>query len=86
MGSAKELGVVIVGTNSTAVDATIARIIGLEPKKIGYLQLAARGLGPVDQRWIKQVGEPWQDVAAPFQIIDSPDLQFLRVKPGELVS
>jgi len=86
MGSAKDLGLVLIGANSTAVDATMARIIGLQPKKISYLQLAARGLGPIDQRWIKQVGEPWEDVAQAFEIIDTPDLQFLRAQPGELIS
>jgi uncharacterized protein (DUF362 family) len=86
MGSPKELGVILVGANPTAVDATIARIIGLQPKRISYLQLAARGLGPVDERWIKQVGENWQDVATPFEILQWPYLQQLRAQPGELVS
>jgi uncharacterized protein (DUF362 family) len=86
MGSPKELGVVLVGANATAVDATIARIIGLQPKRISYLKLASRGLGPVDERWIKQDGENWQDVATDFHILDWPYLQGLRAQPGELIS
>ena len=42
MGSAKPMGLVIVGTNPTAVDATCARIIGLEPTKIPYLEIAEK--------------------------------------------
>jgi len=66
MGSAKPLGLVIVGTNPTAVDATCARIMGLDPTRINYLQLADGRLGPLADRRIRQCGERWQDVATPF--------------------
>jgi uncharacterized protein (DUF362 family) len=78
MGSAKPMGLVVIGTNSTAVDATLGRIMGFDPGKISYLQLAARRLGPVDESAIDQTGEPWQDVVSPFRIIDAPQLRGLR--------
>jgi uncharacterized protein (DUF362 family) len=78
MGSAKPMGLVVIGTNSTAVDATLGRIMGFDPGKIGYLRLAARRLGPVDESAIDQTGEPWRSVVSPFRIIDAPQLRGLR--------
>ena len=86
LGSPKEMGLVVVGTNPTAVDATIARIMGLDPAAVSYLQLAAGTLGPIASRQIDQLGERWEDVASPFQILDVPHLQQLRRPPGSLVS
>ena len=45
LGSAKHMGLVLVGENLPAVDATAARIIGLRPERISYLQLAADRFG-----------------------------------------
>ncbi len=86
LGSAKQMGLVIVGTNPTAVDATIARIMGLEPTAVSYLQLAAGTLGPVASRQIDQMGERWEEVASPFEILDVPHLRGLRRPPGSLVT
>lgn len=86
MGSLKRLGVVAVGLNPTAVDATCARLMGLDPARISYLQLAADRLGPLADERIEQRGETWQDLAAPFQILNWPHLQQLKLKPGVLTS
>lgn len=86
MGSAKELGLVIVGANVTAVDATVARIMGLEPERVHYLRLAANRIGPLDERWIEQRGEAWRSVASDFEILDRPHLQSLRRRAAELVT
>ncbi|MGD9644123.1 MAG: DUF362 domain-containing protein [Pirellulales bacterium] len=85
MGSAKPMGLLVVGTNPTAVDATVGRIMGFEPSRVEYLQLAANRLGPVDEDCIAQHGESWQRVASPFTVIDDPRLQRLRVD-GERVT
>jgi uncharacterized protein (DUF362 family) len=82
---AKPMGVLVIGTNSTAVDATLGRIMGFDPARVGYLQLAANRLGPVEERCIEQRGERWQSVASPFTLIDYPHLQQLRA-PGALVT
>jgi uncharacterized protein (DUF362 family) len=78
MGSAKSMGLLVIGTNPTAVDATVGRIMGFDPARIEYLRLAADQLGPVDDECIEQRGETWQSVASPFRIIDDPRLQNLQ--------
>lgn len=86
MGSLKHMGLVVVGTNLPAVDATCARLMGLRPNRISYLRMAADQLGPIDARRIPQRGERWQDLASPFSILDVPHLDGLRAAPGELVT
>ncbi len=77
LGSAKSMGVIVVGTNPTAVDATVGRMMGFDPARIEYLSLAANRLGPVDADCIEQRGERWESVAQPFEVIDDPRLQLL---------
>ncbi len=86
MGSPKQMGLIVVGNNPTAVDATIARLMGLEPSRISYLRLAAGKLGPLDERSIVQRGEDWQPLSSPFEILDQPHLRGLRLKTGSLFS
>lgn len=78
MGSPKPMGLLVIGTNSTAVDATLGRIMGFDPAKVGYLKLAANRLGPVEEDAITQRAERWQSVAKPFTLLDVPELQALR--------
>ena len=86
MGTAKPMGLIVVGCNPTAVDATTARIMGLEPSNISYLKLAEGQLGPLENRLIEQRGERWQDVQSPFEILDVPHLKNLRRPAGSLIS
>ena len=86
MGSPKRLGLVLIGTNLTAVDATVARIMGLVPDRISYLSLAADRLGPIDDRRIEQRGEAWRPLVNPLKIINVPELKSLQNEPGELFS
>lgn len=87
MGSLKHMGLVVVGQNLPAVDATVARLMGLEPSRVSYLSLAAGRLGPIDEPLIEQRGESWQGLVSPFQILDQPHLRKLRATPaGPLVS
>jgi uncharacterized protein (DUF362 family) len=79
MGSPKPVGLVVVGTNPTAVDATCSRIMGLDPTRVSYLQLAADRLGPIVDQAIIQRGERWQETASPFMLLDRPHLQELRL-------
>lgn len=78
MGGAKPLGLIGIGTNATAVDATCARVMGLVPERISYLQLAADRLGPIDDRSIVERGERWRELVSPFEILDQPHLTGLR--------
>ncbi len=78
MGTPRRLGLIAIGTNPTAVDATCARVIGLEPKRIGYLKLTAGRLGPIQERLIVERGEDWRQLRSPFELIDKPHLAGLR--------
>lgn len=85
MGSPKQMGLVAVGPNPTSVDATLSRIMGIDPARVSYLQLAANRLGRIDVDGIEQRGERWQELVSPFQILDRPHLRNLRAE-GPLVS
>jgi uncharacterized protein (DUF362 family) len=84
MGSPKELGLLAIGTNLTAVDSTCARIMGFDPAQMHYLHLANRRLGPILDRRIEQRGESWKSLASPFKILDRPHLR--GILSGELTS
>ena len=87
LGTAKQMGLVVAGTNLPAVDATVARIMGFNPRRIQYLRLAAPRVGPIADWRIEQRGERWQDLVDPFAILDRPHLERLRASPdGPLVS
>lgn len=86
MGTKKTMGLVVIGANPAAVDATVCRLMDLDPAQVPYLQLANGRLGPIDERLISQHGEKWQPLASPFQILDKPHLQRLRKHKGVLVT
>jgi uncharacterized protein (DUF362 family) len=78
MGTPKHLGVLVMGTNPTAVDATVCQLMKVDPKRIDYLRLAADRLGPIDDGLIDQRGERWQPLASEFKVLDVPHLRHLR--------
>jgi uncharacterized protein (DUF362 family) len=86
MGTLKRMGLVLVGLNAAAVDATVCRLMQLRPHAVPYLALAANRLGPIDERLIEQRGEPWAPLARPFAILDKPHLRSLVKNRGVLVS
>lgn len=86
MGTKKRMGLVVIGANLAAVDATICRLMDLDPAQVPYLQLAGGRLGPIDDGLISQHGEKWQPLASPFKILDKPHLQRLRTHKGVLVT
>ena len=87
LGSPKHMGLIVVGRNLPAVDATVTRIMGLVPDRIDYLRLIADRLGPIADRRIEQHGETWQSVASPFAVLDQPHLKHLRARTdGPLVT
>ncbi|HEY2411330.1 MAG TPA: DUF362 domain-containing protein [Pirellulaceae bacterium] len=86
MGTAKHMGLVLVGTNPAAVDATVCRLMDLDPWAVPYLRLAANRLGPIDDGSITQRGEPWRPFKQPFTILDRPHLKPLLARRGILVS
>lgn len=76
MGRPRPLGFVAMGADPVAVDATCARVIGLDPEKIGYLRSASRFLGVIDDARIDHRGESPARYASRFDII--PALERLR--------
>jgi uncharacterized protein (DUF362 family) len=71
MGRARPLGFIAVGTDVTAVDATCARVVGIDPRKIGYLDAAGHFLGNIDPKRIDVRGESPDRYRTSFELIES---------------
>jgi uncharacterized protein (DUF362 family) len=78
MGTPKEVGVMVMGANLPAVDATCARLMEIDPWRLGYLTGASGRLGPVAERHIEQRGETIASTAQRFELLDHPSLAILR--------
>lgn len=70
-GTPKPVGLLVFGDDPVAVDATCARVAGLNPEKIDYLMKAGRFLGNVNETCILQLGEALFQVPQPFEVIKS---------------
>jgi uncharacterized protein (DUF362 family) len=70
MGDPVESNILVMGRNLPAVDATCARIMGINPQKIAYLKHASGWLGTIGERNIKQRGENIASVQKDFQLLD----------------
>lgn len=70
MGTPKEAGVLVMGRNLPAVDATCARVMGVDPLKVKYLAAAQKSLGPAAEAEILQVGEAVAAVRTNFKLLD----------------
>ncbi len=71
-----ECGVLVMGHDLAAVDATACRVMGIDPDRIEYLQLAAEW-GHVGERQIEQRGETISSVRTPFALM--PQVQHVRL-------
>jgi uncharacterized protein (DUF362 family) len=78
MGTPRHAGVLVMGTNLPAVDATSSRLMGINPWRVAYLAAASGRLGPIAERHIAQRGEPIAPLAQNFQLLDHPSLASLR--------
>ncbi len=65
-GRPKPLGAIVMGRNLAAVDATCARIMGINPRSVPYLSAASGRLGPIDEKNITQRGESIKSVFSKF--------------------
>jgi uncharacterized protein (DUF362 family) len=70
MGRPRDLGFIAMGTDLLAVDASCARIIGLDPFKMPYLKVASRFLGNIDDGKLDQRGENPARYRTQFDVID----------------
>ncbi len=68
-GTPKPAGVLVMGSDLLAVDATCCRIMGLNPQQVEYLQLAGP-LGNIEPERIEQRGERIASVRTDFRVID----------------
>ena len=68
MGDPIQAGVLVMGRNLPAVDATCCRVMGLDPNRISYLKVAEKTLGPIQPERIIQRGEVIADVMTHFAL------------------
>jgi uncharacterized protein (DUF362 family) len=78
MGTPRDLGVIVAGTNLPAVDATTARLMDVDPRLIAYLEGAAGVLGPIAAAHIEQRGEALAARVRRFAPLDHPAFPRLR--------
>jgi uncharacterized protein (DUF362 family) len=71
MGTPVRSNVLVMGRNLPAVDATCARIMGINPNKIPYLKRASGRLGTIGESNIIQWGESINQVHKDFQLLDN---------------
>ena len=76
MGTARPVGCVVMGQDAVAVDATCARVMGLRPERMNYLQMAGEFLGNVAAGTIEQRGEQIERFRTPFALL--PQFQSLQ--------
>ena len=67
-GKPKKVGLLVMGDDPVAVDATCARIMGIRPERIDYLKAAGSLLGHLREKNIQQVGQPLASVTTPFEL------------------
>jgi uncharacterized protein (DUF362 family) len=65
-GTAKDVGLLIVGDDPVAVDATTSHVMGFDPDRFTYLREAGRFLGVSDLTRIEIRGEDPDTVVDPF--------------------
>jgi uncharacterized protein (DUF362 family) len=69
-GTPKACGLLILGDDPVAVDATCCRVMGLIPGKVKYLAQAGTLLGHVNADKIEQWGESIASVRTTFAVVD----------------
>ena len=70
MGTPRQTGFLAMGSDLVSVDATCARIIGLDPAKIAYLSQASEFLGNMDEARIDQRGENPSRYRTRFEVLE----------------
>ncbi|MCX5646975.1 MAG: DUF362 domain-containing protein [Phycisphaerae bacterium] len=71
VGTPKHAGVLVMGQDLAAADATAARIMGIDPLKVTYLRSAPGGPGAIAAQNILQRGETIAAVRTDFQLLDA---------------
>jgi uncharacterized protein (DUF362 family) len=71
MGRPRPLGFIGLSRDLVAMDATCARIVGLDPMKLPYLVVGSEYLGNAEERRIVHRGEAPSRYAGSFDVIDA---------------
>jgi uncharacterized protein (DUF362 family) len=79
-GKAINSGVLIFGDDLVAVDATAARLMKIEPRRIKYLEKAGDFLGNIDYEKIEQIAEKPEALEQDFRVIES--FRYLKTLSG----
>jgi uncharacterized protein (DUF362 family) len=70
MGNPHHAGVIVMGRNLPALDATCARIMGIDPYKVVHLAASSGRLGPIRESDIRQRGETIASVRTDFALVE----------------
>jgi uncharacterized protein (DUF362 family) len=70
IGTPKRAGVLAMGRNLPSVNATSARIMGIDPHQPPYLAVASERLGPIRESSILQRGEKNESVQTDFALCE----------------
>ena len=79
-GTAVDSGVIVMGDNLSAVDATATRLMGIYPENIEYLRLLLPYDGTLNEARIRQLGEPLEAVQQDFYVV--PHISFIKDEPS----
>ncbi len=78
-GTPKASGILVLGDDPVAVDASAARLMSVDPAKVKHLEHAGEFLGNLAEKSIVQIGEPLHPHRQDFAVVE----QFQRIKiPG----
>jgi uncharacterized protein (DUF362 family) len=68
-GDPKRCGALVFGNDAVAVDATAARLMTIDPRRIRYLAEAGRFLGHIAEERIDQIGESIDRLRQDFRVL-----------------
>ncbi len=71
MGTPKNSGLLVMGRSLPAVDATCARLMGIDPYTVPHLAATNRQLGTISKTFTQQRGEKVSSVRTNFTLIDN---------------
>ena len=67
-GTPRPLGRIVLADDPVAADATCARLMGFEPRRVVHISEELRFLGNADPRHVDQIGETVRP-PAPFRVV-----------------
>ncbi len=70
MGEPVFSGLILMGKNPASVDASGARLMGIDPHKLKTLSRAEYNIGPIHEEWIIQTGETIQSLRRNYKLLD----------------